>query len=101
MREMKWISVKDEFPKLVIYHDLKTNTIRADYSREVIVTDGDTSWADTYNLDEGFHPSITHWMHFPEPPTITSYCSCEIPDPVMEDVYCDKCGYEIKLTKHP
>ncbi len=65
---MEWISVKNELPHLPIYNDIKTGILKRHYSQEFIVTDGETSWSDSYNLDEGFHPSITHWMNFPEPP---------------------------------
>ncbi len=62
---MEWISVKDELPRLRVF--VEGGITKMDNSKEVIVTDGETSWPDYFSADDGFHPSITHWQPFPPP----------------------------------
>lgn len=68
--EDKWINVNDELPKLKRRKAKSGNLITIENSKEVIVTDGDDTWIDSYSFDEGFHKSITHWqpLILPSPP---------------------------------
>ncbi len=68
--EFNWISIKDEgYPKLKIGTIGNLTTIEA--SKECICFDGETIFKDDFCCDEGFHPSITHYIIIEEikPPT--------------------------------
>ena len=70
-----WKSV--EFPpKLKTFYNEDNHLVRQ-VSIEVLVSDGETVWTESFNEDFGFHESITFWKHFPPPPTVTPLTESE------------------------
>ena len=64
----QWVSAEERLPKLRTYLDEKSKSLRQEVSKEVIVTDGLSSWAESFSEDFKFHETITHWMNLPTPP---------------------------------
>lgn len=64
-----WIDVKDKLPELKTYYNSEMECYMRQVSREVIVTDGETTWTESYSEDVAWHKSITFWQELPTPPT--------------------------------
>lgn len=61
-QEDGWVSVRDRLPDMKINRSGKYTTIEG--SKEVLVFDGKNVFPDSYDLEQGFHKSITHWRLF-------------------------------------
>lgn len=62
----KWISVKDSLPVLDIY--VRNGRHMRKVSEDFVVFDGEDVFIDQFNMDFGFHKSVTHWHPFPSAP---------------------------------